>query len=50
MTRSPNNPACDRASVLARACMQIFATTNPSERRRRIEQYLLDEIAASSAR
>jgi hypothetical protein len=44
MSRSPSAPAWDHANVLATAVMQIFATTNPSERKLRIAEYLPDEI------
>ncbi len=46
MTRSPNNPACDRASVLATAVMQIAAskTLTQYELRRRLNEYQRDEI------
>jgi hypothetical protein len=45
MTRSPNNPACDRAGIAVIAIMQIVATAKPYERQLRIEQLLRGEFA-----
>jgi hypothetical protein len=44
MSRSPSAPACDHATAVATAVMQIYATANSTERKLRIAQYLRDEL------